>query len=47
LRTETAAQSIIDRVKQVVKQRRDYYVQANMPQKEVERVEAALSAWRV
>lgn len=47
LRTETAAQSIIDRVKQVVEQRRDYYFEANMPQQEIERVEAALSAWRV
>jgi len=41
-----AAREIIERVKNVVGKRRDYYKQARMEERDIDIVEQALSAWR-
>jgi serine/threonine-protein kinase HipA len=46
LRSEAAARSIIDRVQDVVGERRRFYEEAGMSQAEIEHVEASLMAWR-
>ena len=46
LRSEAAARSIIDRVRDVVGERRRFYEEAGMSQAEIEHVEASLMAWR-
>ncbi|WP_342065464.1 HipA domain-containing protein [Achromobacter kerstersii] len=47
LRSEAAARSILDPVRDVVTQRRRYYEAAGMPPREIELVETTLAAWRV
>lgn len=46
LRSAAAAQSVIDRVREVASQRQRYYEQAGLNPTEISRIEAALSAWR-
>ncbi|HCW16366.1 MAG TPA: type II toxin-antitoxin system HipA family toxin, partial [Achromobacter sp.] len=46
LRSEAAAQSILDRVRDVVAERAGFYARAGMPREEIARVEATLTAWR-
>jgi len=46
LRSEAAAQSILDRVRDVVAERAGFYERAGMPREEIARVEATLTAWR-
>jgi serine/threonine-protein kinase HipA len=45
LRSEDAARSILDRVRDVVAQRQRYYDEAGMDAQEVMRIEASLTAW--
>ncbi|MFY0479840.1 type II toxin-antitoxin system HipA family toxin [Achromobacter marplatensis] len=46
LRSEAAARSILDRVREVVAERAVFYQRAGMAHPEIERVEATLTAWR-
>ena len=46
LRSEAAAQSILDRVQDVVAERAGFYARAGMAREEIARVEATLTAWR-
>lgn len=45
LRSETAARSIVDHVRDVVAERRRYYDQAQMSEDDIQRVESSLLAW--
>ncbi|NMK46528.1 HipA domain-containing protein [Achromobacter sp. Bel] len=46
LRSEAAAQSILDRVREVVAERAGFYERAGMTRAEITQVEATLTAWR-
>lgn len=46
LRSEAAAQSILDRVREVVAERAGFYGRAGMTRAEITQVEATLTAWR-
>lgn len=46
LRSEAAAQSVLERVLDVVRDRRRYYDVAGIPEDDISHIEASLSAWR-